>query len=348
MFSFIDYAHSNIIPSSEQNFQPYKLKVIFLTLVEIRIKLFFMYNKTMEGKGLNNLTKNIESNQYEKIGPTAWAVSYQRSLADIKYAKEIFEELITLIESSSEKDREYFEKAKSSKTTAQLEARFKLINKILKEYNPKKILEIAAGLSPRGLAMAEENSDLEYVEVDLPNMAIEKSKILRDLEEKNIGTPKNLQVIAGDALDLETLLVATKNIKLGSFAVVNEGLLRYLKFEEKKKVAENVKDLLKRFGGIWITPDITTHKAIVSTTKGAEYQRIKDLAGIDIDANSFRDEQHAREFFQELGFEIESHRYSEVENDLVAPQKAGMTKDEIHDTIAATTPVFVMRIKSSE
>ena len=37
-FLFIQDTHSNIIPSSEQNFEPYFTMVIFPTLVEVRTR----------------------------------------------------------------------------------------------------------------------------------------------------------------------------------------------------------------------------------------------------------------------------------------------------------------------
>lgn len=39
-------------------------------------------------------------------------------------------------------------------------------------------------------------------------------------------------------------------------AIINEGLLRYLTFEEKKIVATNVYNMLK-YNGVWITCDVT-------------------------------------------------------------------------------------------
>jgi O-methyltransferase involved in polyketide biosynthesis len=145
-------------------------------------------------------------------------------------------------------------------------------------------------------------------------------------------------------LGQKSLWAATKDFQPGQLAVINEGLLRYLNFTQKAQVAQNVHALLEHFGGIWITPDITTRKTIVSTSKGAEYQRIQDLAGIDIDANSFRDEQQARDFFTQQGFRVTSRSYAEVAAGLVAPARAGLSPAEAQATLDTSPPVFVMSL----
>lgn len=281
----------------------------------------------------------------EKLGPTAWVVAYQRTLGNIKYAQEIFDELSPLIALADQKQRDYFDKSKMSRHTLRLEARYKLINQILEEQKSAQIFEIAAGLSPRGLAMTQDNPNLTYVELDLPEMINEKRKILSQIAAKINLNISNLSLESGDALNYDSLLSATKHFRQDNITVVNEGLLRYLNFEQKAQVSQNVNKLLKNFGGVWITPDITLDKVIQSDTKGAEYQIVKELSGIDLHANTFRDVAHAKEFFTQQGFQIESRCYAEIENELISPTKLGMSKEEVHEAIK-DSPVFIMRIAS--
>jgi len=89
---------------------------------------------------------------YEKISPTAKLVAYLRTFSDIPYAKEIADE------SESEKAfRELTEE--SAKSMVRLapywEARYKGTNQVLTKHGITQILEIAAGLSPRGLERPE-------------------------------------------------------------------------------------------------------------------------------------------------------------------------------------------------
>jgi hypothetical protein len=60
---------------------------------------------------MNDLKKE---KKYESIGPTAWRISYFRTLTDIKYAKEIFDELNTVVAPSDPVQIEYMESAKTS------------------------------------------------------------------------------------------------------------------------------------------------------------------------------------------------------------------------------------------
>jgi O-methyltransferase involved in polyketide biosynthesis len=105
-----------------------------------------------------------------------------------------------LSKESRPKERTYFEQASVAASAAQLEARFKLVNRILAEYQPTEILELAAGLSPRGLALTLADRQLKYVEVDLPDMAREKNKIIATLSQQLGLSPDNLQIRAGDAM----------------------------------------------------------------------------------------------------------------------------------------------------
>ena len=96
---------------------------------------------------------------YERISPTAWLVAYQRTLSDIPLSVEIFAELQTIVkQTQSASDIESVEKLKSPEMTPVWEARFKIVNHLLKAYHPDQVLEIATGFSPRGLEMAKDAS----------------------------------------------------------------------------------------------------------------------------------------------------------------------------------------------
>ena len=59
-------------------------------------------------------------------------------------------------------------------------------------------------------------------------------------------------------------LKATRFFNEEPIAVVNEGLLQYLDSQEKTVLGRNVHQLLKRFGGIWITPDISKRSRMLN------------------------------------------------------------------------------------
>jgi len=96
-------------------------------------------------------------------------------------------------------------------------------------------------------------------------------------------------------------------------------------------VARNVHGLLSEFGGAWITPDISLRAALSREDEivGGHIQSLAQTTGINISQNVFEDESHARDFFEALGFKIESHSFLEVSDRLVSPAKVGMTAKDV-------------------
>jgi O-methyltransferase involved in polyketide biosynthesis len=290
-----------------------------------------------------------EGSNYEKIGPTAWGVAWHRSLSDIKYAKEIFDELDEVVKPTEQTEIEYMESARESKIAPQIEARYKLIDKLMAENKTDQVIELAAGLVGRGLAMTEEDSSLRYVEVDLPEMAKNKRALLQSIFSKGIAKPQEgLHIENGNALDRDSLFAATRYFKNEPITVVHEGLLRYLNFDEKRTVANNIHALLEKFGGAWITSDITL-KRVLSGERQKERddnrKRVLSLSGIDIGANTFENEDEAKKFFEELGFSVERHGFIEVVDQLVSPAKIDLSRSGVEDLLRDPV-VFVMRLES--
>src|SRR4051794_18949676 len=83
------------------------------------------------------------------------------------------------------------------------------------------VVEIAAGMSPRGWRFSREHPDLVYVEGDLPAMAARKRRAV----ERAGGTHRVVELDAFDPASLEDL-AATLDASQG-VAVVTEGLLNY-------------------------------------------------------------------------------------------------------------------------
>src|SRR6185436_12946989 len=89
------------------------------------------------------------------------------------------------------------------------------------------VLEVAAGMSPRGWRFTERHPELVYVEADLPDMAARKRDALA-----RIGRPDTHRVVDLDALADEGPLsldaVAAELDPAAGLAIITEGLLSYL------------------------------------------------------------------------------------------------------------------------
>lgn len=281
---------------------------------------------------------------YAKIMQTAWPVAYARTFSDIPYTKEVFQELLSL--RGIERSELYDETQIRVSLAPQFEARHKLIDQLLKEADVHQILELASGLSTRGLIWTG-NPAITYVETDLPDMVREKENIVTSLISKGtLPARPNLHFAEANALSFAELKLAIAAFKQEPLAVIHEGLLRYLDFSEKQKVAENVHALLSEFGGVWITSDISLAKIIAKDAQTAQRRlgKISGLTGRDIARNLFKDVDHARSFFEDLGFSVESHGFSEVAQELVSPQALSLDHATVSEQLG-TAVVFVMRLK---
>jgi O-methyltransferase involved in polyketide biosynthesis len=85
------------------------------------------------------------------------------------------------------------------------------------------VVELAAGLSPRGLRLRRAHPELTYVEVDLPDMARRKRRALG--RAGALGPAHRVEAVDVFSPELEELFT-TLDARLG-VAVVTEGLLNY-------------------------------------------------------------------------------------------------------------------------
>lgn len=281
---------------------------------------------------------------HSKVAPTANGVAYLRTFSDIPLTRELYEALERQLQASGQPD--VAARMKRDKLAPQLEARYKLVDKLLLSTGITQVVELAAGIAPRGINLAGSHPEMKYVELDLPGVIKEKEGLIASM---GITTPANLSIVSGDALVSEDVKRA-----VGSFdpnkpiAVMNEGLMRYLTFDEKTTLARNVHGLLEQFGGAWITPDISLKSALVREDEAASghISNLQQTTGIDISQNVFDDVAHARTFFEDLGFSVEEHSFLEVSDQLVSPAKLGMSDEEVTRLNEPCT-AFVMTLAGS-
>ena len=225
----------------------------------------------------------------DHISPTAWFVAYERTLSDIPLSSEVFHELDAIVrETRAAADVQGVDALKVPLSAVVWEARYKLVNHLLRARPVAQVLELAAGFSPRGLNLAGDPS-LTYVEMDLPGVIQDKQRIVDALVAHGaIPARPNFHLAVGDALSLPDLRAAAGHFAAQPAAVVNEGLLHYLDRAQRAALAGNVRALLERFGGVWITPDIdiqfpqgTDFGAAAGVVKDRAAQ-VQALTGVDL------------------------------------------------------------------
>jgi O-methyltransferase involved in polyketide biosynthesis len=179
--------------------------------------------------------------------------------------------------------------------------RARSLDAALRAHGATRVLEIAAGLSFRGLSMAA-RKDVAYFDTDLPELVSVKSELVARLHPAPLAGCLRLQAL--DALDAAAFRRTVQEMPSGAFAVIHEGLLMYLGEDEKMQLAASVREALLERGGAWITADVyvrsETHLLRDESTQ-------KFLAEHRVEENKFADWKAAETFFTSNGFSID-HR----------------------------------------
>jgi O-methyltransferase involved in polyketide biosynthesis len=262
----------------------------------------------------------MKKSDFTTIVPTAITVAYPRIFTDIPYSKEIFNYLKNKIEVEPYIPKDIL--------AIELEARYKLIDRLLKNTKIKQILELAAGYSQRGLIFTEEYN-YNYVELDLEEITDLKKDMINTIS----NMPDSLKIVSGDATNRDDVDRCKRFFNPNEkVVVINEGLLRYLDFNEKRKVAENVYSLLQEFGGKWMTCDFTPKKFIQN--QNVNLPNLNKELSKTTDRNNadwrFEDEDHVRDFLNNVGFNsIEFHYFKEVKDELSSPKILNIENDEV-------------------
>jgi O-methyltransferase involved in polyketide biosynthesis len=257
------------------------------------------------------MKNSTSDNDHSRISPTAKITAYWRSLSDIPFSKEIAEAV-----GAEQTAREILGDRiveMGSISPAMFEVRYKSINYGLKKSGINNIMELASGLSPRGLEIVS-NGGI-YVGTDLPYMYSESSPVINAIADRSRVPMNNLHLMPANVLEKQELENAAAHFKGKNFAVCNEGLLMYLDKNEKKKMAENIRGLLLQNKGCWITTDIVFKvlREAIATIFGSGARKviqpalknISDITGRDIAVNDFADKSEAVKFYEDLGFTIE-------------------------------------------
>ena len=267
---------------------------------------------------------------FESIIPTAIITSYPRIFTDIPYEKEIYNWLSKNCSNNIELNK---------LLAPELEARFKLTNKLIDSLNIAQVLELASGYSSRGLTYSKKGYN--YVEMDLEEVVNTKKKMFKELFNTNIN------IIPGNALEYNDYIKCEEYLDPNKeLIILNEGLLRYFTFDEKKIVAQNIYKLLKKYGGVWITCDLTPKRFInkqdkINTTINNSLNTVTKRNELN---DRFEDEKHIKEFFTNIGFKsIEIHKFIEVKDELKSFDILGIDKDSF-DELLESAIVTILKV----
>jgi len=291
-------------------------------------------------------------NDHNRISPTAKITAYWRSLSDIPFSKEIAEAV-----DAERTAREMLGDrivTMGSISPSLFEARYRSINYGLKKSRIINVMELACGLSTRGLEIVSDGGI--YVGTDLPEMHAESSPIIKALAARSGIPTDNLHLQPANVLNKDEMESAAAHFEGRKFAICNEGLLPYLDKEEKAKMAENIRGLLPADDGCWITMDVSfkalresiaaffgpdTKKVIQPAMK-----KISDQTGRDLLANDFADKSEAMKFYSDLGFVIKEFPMYSGDYELSTASRLHESFKERFLEILSSAKVWIMTPKS--
>ncbi len=140
-------------------------------------------------------------------------------------------------------------------------ARHRLIDELLEraiaDGRVHQVIEVAAGLSPRGVRFCRRHPGLRYMEADLPAMAARKRRLL---DERGLGSARH-EVVAVDALAEEGALslaaLAERLDRARGCALVTEGLINYFDRATAEDMWRRFARLLGGFThGLYLSDDL--------------------------------------------------------------------------------------------
>ncbi|MBW4523286.1 MAG: class I SAM-dependent methyltransferase [Scytolyngbya sp. HA4215-MV1] len=285
----------------------------------------------------------VPGGSFDKISPTALLTAYARQFAGIPYTREIAE-LTDAIATVNQ-----FTEGKLNSLViglaAIVEGRYKAIEYVRSQFHATQILELASGLLPRGMILSQQ-PEITFIESDLLAMIHQKQQLAQQL----IGDRPNLHFLDIDAT------TTLNSSRLSAYfhvdqpvTVLCEGLMMYLTFAEKRQVFANMREILQTFGGVWITPDLTTKVGADQMGRNSAAfepvnQKISSLTGRLVAENEFADLDQARQFVREQGFQLDEFSMLEVLDQLESLSTLKIERD-IAKVMLSTIPIFVMSLE---
>jgi len=178
--------------------------------------------------------------------------------------------------------------------------RYQSLDRMLAASGIPRVVELAAGLSLRGFALAQ-HEPVTYLDTDLPQM-IETKRAL--VEQLSVGPlVGEVRLRAMNALAQGELAAAVAELPPGPIAILSEGLLMYLDDDEKRRLAASVRDVLGARGGVWINADIYL-RSPEHLRLGQDDRTREFLATHRVDENKFASFADAEQRFAQAGFTV--------------------------------------------
>lgn len=171
------------------------------------------------------------------------------------------------------------------------------LDRLLDQHPDLQILEIAAGLSPRGWRYRQKYPNLRYVEADLPEMAQAKRVALASIE----SPPPQIEAVDLFADDLKQLIAQFDSSK--PLVIISEGLVNYFNKDSLAQLWGQLAEQLSQFPvGVYLTdlyPEPTQHRLAKLIWNASRLLKVMSRSAF---AFHFTSPDELREFINNAGF----------------------------------------------
>jgi O-methyltransferase involved in polyketide biosynthesis len=259
--------------------------------------------------------KSKLQSEFSRVGKTALPLIYYRSFSNIPYAKEMSD----LLNAEQAAKEIHGDDLKEQLNAAPImEARYKggaiALERFIANYPDAQVLEIAAGFSLHGTFLSQKYPSVRYIETDADKNTVHiKEELIHFLlGDGDHSDPadlefKTLNLVSDEGVSAALELIDPKR----PLVIYCEGLLSYLNDKEKHALAGNIKKLLAKSSGVWITPDPAMSAERRNRLAGfnSGFNIIKrtaeTLTGQKYDDHGFGTEADADRFFEQENFALE-------------------------------------------
>ncbi|MCR4590540.1 MAG: hypothetical protein K5668_06945 [Lachnospiraceae bacterium] len=153
-----------------------------------------------------------------------------------------------------------------------LEIRFRTMGALAENADCRTIVDLTCGYTPRGLQTARKGR--RYIGLDLPATVSEMERVIMPLcDDEQRSLIKYASVDATNYVSLKTALEG----ECGPVCVTTEGLLMYFNDSVASALCDNIRRLLIKYGGCWITSDpemMVQNALIMRAIAGERYKEV--------------------------------------------------------------------------
>ena len=177
----------------------------------------------------------------------------------------------------------------------------------------KNIMDVGGGYSPRAMVFAKEGR--KYYGAELAAVAVSASNIMDKVLDKKIRGNVDYNEVRVE--DRDAMLEAADTFN-GKICIVEQGLMIYLNQDQLADYYENMRDILKKHGGCFITSDLETRNLFkdlaavmygedqVSHLYAATKDMYEELFESNLNEENFDNQLDAAAYAKEdLGFKIQ-------------------------------------------